>query len=102
MDLDYRMEKYEKDIDRWERMEKTQNLDHQRIQTLTEKYNTGKKNKGGAAFNVITLDYEGGNDGKYLKQRDDEAKCRAVQRSQNIDQRANSNFNILTGKNRRK
>jgi hypothetical protein len=28
MDLDYRMEKYEKDIDRWERMEKTQNLDH--------------------------------------------------------------------------
>jgi len=32
-----------------------------------------------------------------LKQRDDQVKVRAYVRAQNLDTRANSNYNVLTG-----
>jgi hypothetical protein len=55
-----------------------------------------KKNRG-AAYNVITLDYETSSDGQALKNFDDDKNNRAMVRSKNLDLRANSQYNILNG-----
>lgn len=71
--------------------------DQQRILNMNNKYNTGRKNMGGQAYNVITLDYERSGEGSKLKDKDDDMKMRHLLRSKNIDTRANSSYNILTG-----
>lgn len=43
---------------------------------MNEKYLTGKRNKGGAAYNILSLQYDQSTDGEYLRQRDDDAKVR--------------------------
>ena len=45
----------------------------------------GKKNKSGAAFNPVTLEYTADRDGNVLKQRDDNCKLRAQIRAKNLD-----------------
>ena len=37
-------------------------------------YNASKKNQGGAAFNIVTLDYDKTQAGRRLNQIDDDAK----------------------------
>ena len=68
---------------------------------MNEKYLTGRKNKGGAAYNILSLQYEETAEGQYLKQRDDDAKVRALMRSKNIDARSNCGYNLVNGGNRR-
>jgi len=41
-----------------------------------EKYLVGNANKGGAAFNIINLEYENSQDGEFLKKRDEERRLR--------------------------
>ena len=68
---------------------------------MNEKYLTGRRNKGGAAYNILSLAYDPTPDGEYLKERDDDSKVRALMRSKNIDTRANCGFNLVNGQERR-
>ena len=63
-------------------------------------YNVFIKNQGGAAFNIINLNYDGNPSGNHLKQIDDDARVRAMLRSKVLDQKNNSKFNLLTGSER--
>lgn len=60
----------------------------------------GKRNCNGLPYNPITLQYDNSDQGRKLKARDDDAKVRAFVRSQNLDSRSNSGYNILTGDRR--
>ena len=95
-----RVEKFERDLNRWKYMDDEENRDKHRLEYMNEHYLTGKKNKGGSAYNVISLDYDNSNEGQRLKKRDDDAKVRALMRSKNIDMRANWGYNVLTGDQR--
>lgn len=59
------------------------------------------------AFNPITLQYDNSIQGEYLKNRDDQAKVilnnqyRAQLRANNLDLHFNSQYNLLTGEDRR-
>ena len=78
-------------------MESETKKDSDRLQFMNEVYLTGRKNKGGHAYNIISLDYENSNEGSHLKKRDDDAKVRAMVRSKNLDNRANQDFNVING-----
>lgn len=95
-----RVEKFERDLQRWKYMDQEEDRDKERLQYMNSHYLTGKKNKGGAAYNVISLDYENSEEGQVLKKRDDDAKVRALVRSKNIDMRSNCGYNVLTGDQR--
>ena len=73
---------------------------HDRITTRVDKYDAGKKNKGGAAYNILNLDYDKNKDGVKLLGVDNDAKVRGLIRSKNLDKKNNCGFNILTGENR--
>lgn len=55
---------------------------------------------GGAAYNIVNLDYDQNKEGTKLKQLDQDARVRALFRSKNLDSKNNSGFNILTGEHR--
>lgn len=95
-----RVEKFERDLQRWKYMDDEEGRDKQRLEYMNEHYLTGKKNKGGAAYNVISLEYDNSSEGQRLKKRDDDAKVRALVRSKNIDMRSNCGYNVLTGDQR--
>lgn len=95
-----RVEKFERDLQRWKYMDQEEDREKHRLQYMNEHYLTGKKNKGGAAYNVISLDYDNSQEGQVLKKRDDDAKVRALVRSKNIDMRSNCGYNVLTGDQR--
>ena len=84
-----RVEKFERDLKRWKYMDDEEGRENQRLEYMNQHYLTGNKNKGGAAYNVISLDYDNSNEGQTLKRRDDDAKVRALVRSKNIDMRSN-------------
>ena len=60
-------------------------------------YKAGCKNQGGAAFNIVTLNYDNNKDGKHLAGLDNDAMVRALMRSKVLDNRNNGEYNILTG-----
>lgn len=95
-----RVEKFERDLQRWKYMDDEEGREKHRLEYMNEHYLTGKKNKGGAAYNVISLDYDTSTEGQRLKKRDDDAKVRALVRSKNIDMRSNCGYNVLTGDQR--
>lgn len=68
---------------------------------MRSKFQIGNANKGGAAFNIINLDYEKSNEGTYLRQRDEAANVRKMLRSKNIDTLGNATYNLVSGENRR-
>ena len=96
-----RVEKFDRDMMRWQFMDSQEQRDKERLKYMNENYQTGKKNKGGAAYNVINLDYDHSNEGKRLQQLDEDSKVRALMRSKNIDVRSNCGYNVLTGDDRR-
>jgi len=75
-------------------------MDSERLKFMNENYQTGNKNKGGAAYNVINLNYDASKEGKNLQQLDEDSKVRALMRSKNIDVRSNCGYNVLTGTDR--
>ena len=69
----------------------------EKLNNMNDKYLTGRKNKGGAAYNILSLTYENNPEGEFLRQRDDDAQVRALLRSNNLDTRSNCGFNVLNG-----
>ena len=69
----------------WERRQDKDLLQENRLITRIDKYQAGKKNLGGAAYNIVNLDYDRNKHGDKLKQTDDDAKVRALMRSKNLD-----------------
>lgn len=55
----------------------------------------------GMAFNPITLEYHQTQKGNQLRSKDEDSKLRGKLRAKNLDMRANTGYNILTGENRR-
>jgi len=96
-----RVQKYERDLKRWEYMEQEQERQSRRVETQKEKYQVGNANKGGAAYNILNLEYEQSREGGYLRQKDEDAKVRSMIRSKNIDTLGNSGFNMINGDSRK-
>ena len=88
-------------MSRWQFMDSQEERDKNRINYMQEHYGTGKKNKGGAAYNVINLAYDQSGEGQRLAQLDEDSRVRALMRSKNIDVRSNCGYNVLTGQERR-
>ena len=53
-----RIQKYERDLKRWEYMEEEQNRQQERVEKMQQKYGAGIGNKGGAAYNILNLGYD--------------------------------------------
>lgn len=91
----------QRETDKWNRMDNDFNhcqeiLDNKkRTQTEAGTYSNGM------AFNPITLEYHTGSQGDRLRARDEDSQLRGKLRAKNLDMRANTNYNILTGENRK-
>jgi hypothetical protein len=83
-------------------MEHEEKKQDQRLQVKAEVYGAAKKNKGGAAYNIIDLNYQRDRDGEQLKRIDEDARVRALMRSKNLDQKNNNSYNVITGEDRMK
>lgn len=68
-----------------------------RLQTKIEQYGAGKKNQGGAAYNLLTMEYENNNRGTNLQRQEEDANTRALYRAANLQERGNGQYDILTG-----
>lgn len=82
------------DMKRWEFMEEENMKD---VVKLQERSVTGRSNKGGAAFNILNLQYEPNQEGNQLMQRDEDNRVRNLLRSKHIDMRGNSGYNLVNG-----
>ena len=56
-------ERMKRDITRYDFMNKERNLSKRRVEIKRDVYKAGVKNQGGAAFNIVTLDYDQTKDG---------------------------------------
>ena len=59
-----RKERLEREQVRFNNMEKHLNYREDLIDIKRDNFNLGKKNKGGASFNIINLNYDNSNEGK--------------------------------------
>ena len=85
------------------RFEKMESVDAHKdiiLQAKIAHFNAGKKNKGGAAYNLLNFGYDQSNDGHKLAKIDEDSHVRALIRAKNLNDRANGNFDIFTGKQR--
>jgi len=64
---------------------------------MNDQARSGRSNKGGAAYNILNLNYENSNEGLVLKERDEDLRVRGLLRSKNVDMRNNSGYNVLNG-----
>jgi hypothetical protein len=85
------------DMKRWEFMEDENAKEQMKLQ---ERSVTGRSNKGGAAFNILSLQYENNQEGEVLRQRDEDNRVRQMLRSKHIDMRGNQAYNVLNGGDR--
>ena len=84
-------------MNKWDNLENIERKEVNRLQTRTELYQAGKKNKSGLAYNIMNLDYDKSKDGNKLREIDGDAKVRALMRSKNLEQKNNGAYNIITG-----
>ena len=84
-------------MSRFDQLQTGDQFQQTRLDCKIDHYNAGKKNQGGAAFNLIDLKYEENNRGTNLKRVDDDANVRATLRAKNLQYKGNGSFNILTG-----
>jgi hypothetical protein len=94
------VEKYDRDMKRWEFMDEEGARDQHKIQIKQLQAQSGRANKGGAAFNILNLQYENSQDGQLLMQKDQDKNARNALRSMHVDMRGNSNYNLLNGNDR--
>jgi hypothetical protein len=85
---------------RWEFMDDEGARDAHKIQIKQVQAQSGRVNKGGAAFNILNLQYENSQDGQLLMLKDEDKRARDMLRSKHVDMRGNSNFNLLNGNDR--
>ncbi|MEI8296338.1 MAG: hypothetical protein WCG04_07470 [Alphaproteobacteria bacterium] len=65
-----RQERLQRDLNRWDHMEHEEKKNNDRLQIKAEVYGAAKKNKGGSAYNIISLNYQEDKDGQRLMQVD--------------------------------
>lgn len=65
-------------------MEHKEVKEQSRIEAMKQLHNAGKKNEGGAAYNVLSHGYDQNQNGQSLAQMDDDAKVRAAIRTNNL------------------
>ena len=92
-----RQERYDREVQRYQQMNTADQFQQTKLQTKVDHFNAGKKNQGGAAYNLIRLDYEPNTRGQQLKATDDDANVRAQIRARELQRKGNGSFNILTG-----
>ena len=78
-------------------MDEESKRNEERLNSMGDKYLVGKKNSGGSAYNILSLQYDKSTEGEYLKQRDYDGQVRALMRSKNLDVRSNTGHNIVHG-----
>ena len=71
------------------------------LEVKKTQFNAGKKNQGGAAYNLLNLDYDKTSGGQSLAQYDEVCRVRALMRAKNINDKSNGSYNILTGEERK-
>ena len=64
--IGFRVEKYERDLKRWEFMDDEGKREAEKMQALQQKASTGRANKG-AAFNILNLQYDESEQGYLLR-----------------------------------
>ena len=97
-----RQERLDRENRRFDKMNQEDIYDKKRIEVKRDLYQAGKKNKGGAAFDIVSLSYENSNEGKRLATLDNDAMVRALMRSRILDQKNNGSYNVVTGAERSK
>jgi hypothetical protein len=85
------------DMKRWEFMDDEGARESQKLQLMNDQARAGRSNRGGAAFNILNLQYENTPEGQVLAGRDEDNRVRQLLRSKNMDMRGNSGFNLLNG-----
>ena len=95
-----REERLNRENSRFNAMDAHQKFQEDRIVVRRDLYQAGKKNKGGSAFNIVSLNYDTNKDGDTLKRIDGDAQVRALMRSKVLDRKNNGEYNILTGTSR--
>ena len=70
------------------------------LEVKKNQFNAGKKNQGGAAYNLLNHNYDGNANGANLQTYDDDCRVRALMRAKNINDKSNGAYNILTGEDR--
>lgn len=92
-----RDERFHREVQRFENMEAREVQQKQILEAKRDFFNAGKKNQGGAAYNLLNLNYDQSNQGTQLEQYDNDCRVRALMRAKNINDRGNGQYNILTG-----
>ena len=95
-----REERYNREVNRFDNMEATDVTAQQVLKVKTEQFNAGKKNHGGAAYNLLNQQYDQTNNGTALLNYDEDCRVRALMRAKNINDKSNGAYNILTGEDR--
>jgi hypothetical protein len=95
-----RYERLKREDNRYEQMNREEAIAKQRLECKRDVYQAGKKNKGGAAFDIINLDYQKSKDGQKLANLDNDAMVRALMRSKVLDKKNNGGYNPVTGSDR--
>ncbi|DAZ95961.1 TPA: hypothetical protein N0F65_009262 [Lagenidium giganteum] len=81
-----RYDSVHREISRWKEMDAATALEEKKWEHYRQIGTKALRNKGGEAYNPITLRYNDGKDGERLKQADDAIKHRALMRAQNLQQ----------------
>ena len=80
-----RKERLDREEVRFNNMEKTLKYQDDLIDIKRDNFNLGKKNMGGASFNIVTLGYDESEYGQRLQAIDNDAKVRSMIRSKVLD-----------------
>lgn len=65
-----RQERFSREQRKWDYHEMHEKKQENRLKVRAEVYQAGKKNMGGAAYNIVNLDYDNNKEGEKLKQLD--------------------------------
>lgn len=93
-----RYESVQREVQRWKDMDAVSAAEEQRWHAMRQSGTKALRNKGGEAFNPITLQYNDGKDGQRLMAADQAVKHRAIVRAQNLQhQSSRGGINPITG-----
>ena len=95
-----REERYTREVNRFENMESNDKREAEVLTVKRDHFNAGKKNQGGAAYNLLNLNYDNTQNGQRLAQYDNDSHVRAMIRAKNLNDKNNGAYNILTGEQR--
>ena len=84
-----RKERLTRENFRFEKNEKVLKYQDDLIDIKRDNFNLGKKNMGGASFNIISLNYDNSKHGQRLQVIDNDAKVRSLMRSKVLDTKNN-------------